>query len=142
MPAMQAVPSFCRHVRSVGPAIACGVAGLAFLASAASADPFGPTLLGAWTRGDGGARIKVERCAHGFCAVSTWTRPGADDEKPGDRLEMTLTRSEPAVWTGDAWDPQHNRSYSLRIEVSARAMVSHGCAMSGLVCKDVSWTRL
>jgi len=139
---MQAIPSFCRYVLSVGPAIAYGVAGLAFFASAASADPFATSLLGAWTRGDGGLRIKVERCARGFCAVSTWTRAGEDDEKPGDRLEMTLIRSEPAVWTGEAWDPQHSRAYSLRIEVSGREMILHGCAMSGLVCKDVSWTRL
>jgi len=139
---MKVIHSFYRKLRPVGPAIAYGVAGLAFISSVAYAEPIGPSLLGAWTRGDGGAKIKVERCAHGFCAVSTWTRPGEDDQKPGDRLEMKLTRAEPAVWTGEGWDPQHNRAISLRIEISGRAMVSHGCAMSGLVCKDVSWTRL
>lgn len=139
---MQAVYSFRRYVRFLGLAIACGVAGLTLVASASRADPRAPSLVGSWTREDGGERIKVERCSRGFCAVSTWTRPGEDEGKPGDRLEMNLTLSEPAVWTGDGWDPQHNRAYQLRIEVGEREMTSHGCVMSGLVCKVVSWMRL
>jgi len=134
--------SFSARSRGLRSWLAVGAACLVLSVSTSKAEQLGLSLIGFWSRGDGGAHIRVERCARGFCAVSTWTRPGDDDEKPGDRLEMALTLSEPAVWTGEAWDPQHNRSYKLRIEVGPREMVAHGCAMAGLVCKDVSWRRL
>lgn len=136
---MKAVCSLRHRARVVGSAIALGVAGLAVFTSPSLADSRKPSLLGLWSRADGSAHVKVERCAQRYCAVSTWVKPGNSDDKPGDRLVMNLTLAQPAVWEGEAFDPQHNINYRLRIQATGREATLHGCL--GTFCKDTSWTR-
>jgi uncharacterized protein (DUF2147 family) len=97
---------------------------------------------GEWARGDGKARVKIAPCGADLCAVNTWIKPGVKDEKVGDKLVMSVAKSEGGTWKGKAFDPQRKLNYRLTITVADRAMTTSGCVLGGLVCKKMEWTRL
>ncbi len=97
---------------------------------------------GAWSRGDGKAKVRIEPCGADLCAINTWIKPGVNDEKVGDKLVMMVTSTSPAKWSGKAFDPQRNLTYRLSMDVGADHMTTRGCVLGGLVCKNVGWTRI
>ena len=101
-----------------------------------------PSPFGLWARGDGKARVRVERCGSDLCAVNTWIRPGTDGEKAGDKLVMSVAPLGAGRWTGTAFDPQRDLSYRLTMTVRDASMTTRGCVLAGLLCKDMGWTRL
>lgn len=108
-------------------------------ASAAAADS---SPLGLWARGDGKARVRIEKCDKALCAINTWIKPGTPDEKPGDKLVLTISPAGPDLLTGEAWDPQRNTTFRISVETGERQMTTRGCVLAGLLCKDMNWTRL
>jgi uncharacterized protein (DUF2147 family) len=60
----------------------------------------------------------------------------------GDKLILTVSPSGPSLMTGQAFDPQRNLTYRMRIEVGDRTMSSRGCILAGLLCRSMSWSRL
>ena len=101
-----------------------------------------PSLVGHWARGDGKARVVIEPCPGGYCAINTWIRPGTKGEKVGDKLVMNVSPSGPSTMEGKAWDPQRNLMYSMTIKVAANTLESRGCILGGLLCKNMSWSRI
>ena len=101
-----------------------------------------PSPLGEWARGDGKALVRIEPCSAAFCAVNTWIRPGTADEKVGDRLVMIVSPSGSSLLSGEAFDPQRNMTFRVRIEVGATTLSTHGCVLGGLLCKTMSFRRL
>lgn len=101
-----------------------------------------PSPFGLWARGDGKAKVRIERCGSDICAVNTWIREGSEGEKAGDRLVMTVEPAGAGRWTGTAFDPQRDLSYRLTMTVGATSMTTRGCIVAGLLCKDMGWTRL
>ena len=101
-----------------------------------------PSMLGLWARGDGKAVVRIEPCGANLCAINTWIRAGTKNEKAGDKLILTVSPSGPSVMTGQAFDPQRNLTYRMRIEVGERTMSSRGCILAGLLCRSMSWSRL
>lgn len=101
-----------------------------------------PSTLGDWERGDGKARVRIERCGRGLCVINTWIKPGTQGEKVGDRLLISTQRSEAPALSGEAWDPQRRLTYSIRMDARDRTMVTQGCWLAGLLCKSMTWTRL
>ncbi len=102
-----------------------------------------PSPFGLWARGDGKAKVKVERCGTALCATNTWIRAGTKGEKAGDKLVMKVQPDDnPGHWSGTAFDPQRDRTYRLTMQVSDRSMTVRGCVLAGIVCKDMGWTRL
>lgn len=101
-----------------------------------------PSPFGLWARGDGKAKVRIERCGSDICAVNTWIREGTSGEKTGDRLVMTVEPAGSGRWTGTAFDPQRDLSYRLTMTVGATSMTTRGCIVAGLLCKDMGWTRL
>ncbi len=122
-------------------AIAAAIAAvlLAPLAGFAASDP---SPFGLWARGDGNARVRIERCGSDLCAINTWIREGTKGEKAGDKLVMTVEPAGTGRWTGTAFDPQRDLSYRLTMTVGATSMTTRGCIVAGLLCKDMGWTRL
>ena len=100
-----------------------------------------PSLLGLWSRGDGKALVRIERCGDAFCAVNTWIRPDVSDEKVGETLVLKVAPSGPATFAGEAWDPKRKAGFRIRIETAERTMTTHGCMLAGLLCKNMNWTR-
>jgi uncharacterized protein (DUF2147 family) len=101
----------------------------------------GASIMGAWMRADGGARISVEPCGERFCAVNTWIKDPSKGEAVGDRLVMTLQPRDPVRLAGEAFDEKRGLKYSLLISVAENAMTTQGCVLSGIVCKTMNWTR-
>ncbi len=98
--------------------------------------------LGDWARGDGKTRIHVASCGAAICARNTWVRHGVSAEKVGDRLILRVKPTGAGRWSGNAFDPQRKKSYTINVRVSARRMTTQGCVMDGFVCQSMGWTRL
>ena len=99
-------------------------------------------LLGEWARGDGKALVRFEPCGSAVCAVNTWIKPGTAGEKVGDKLVLNVSPPGASVLTGEAFDPQRNMTFRMRMEVGAATMTTHGCVLGGLVCKTMDFRRL
>ena len=112
---------------------------LAFLAGSPAAAS--PSPEGLWARGDGNAKVRIERCPQGFCAVNTWIKEGTPDEKVGDYLVMKVAPDGPTSLAGDAYDPQRKMSYRIHIRTGDKSMTTTGCVW-GLLCKDMNWSRI
>jgi uncharacterized protein (DUF2147 family) len=97
---------------------------------------------GVWARDDGLVRARIGPCGGAVCAVNTWVRDPAGSEKIGDRLVMTMQRSSSGHWSGSAFDPQRNVTYSMEMSVEGERMTTRGCVLDGLVCRSVGWSRL
>lgn len=121
------------------------VAGALTLALAPALPAFAaaePSPLGLWARGDGNAKVRIERCGVDLCAVNTWIREGLKNEKVGDKLVMLVAPKGSGRWTGAAFDPQRDLNYRLTMTVRPASMTTRGCIVVGLLCKDMGWTRL
>ena len=101
-----------------------------------------PPFLGDWARGDGKTHIRVEPCGGAVCALNTWVKRGVSGEKVGDKLTLNVRPAGAARWSGKAFDPQRNQTYTIRVHVADNRMTTHGCVAGGLVCESMSWTRL
>ncbi len=124
-----------RHTRAA-------IAAAAFLVPPPSFAAAEPSPFGLWARGDGKAKVRIERCGSDICAVNTWIRGGTRGEKTGDKLVVTVEPAGRGRWTGTAFDPQRDLSYRLTMTVGATSMTTRGCIVAGLLCTDMGWTRL
>lgn len=134
-----------QHLRLAGNAGARAVKlaglllGTALLSNPASAA--GNEAHGVWMRGDGNARVRIAPCGASLCATNLWVRDKSGGEAVGDRLIMTVKPRNAGTLEGKAFDPKRNLNYSIRIKVSNAGLVTRGCIVGGLLCKDVRWTR-
>jgi uncharacterized protein (DUF2147 family) len=95
---------------------------------------------GAWTRTDGGSKVRIQPCGKSFCATNTFIRDPQSDEKVGDVLVMTLEDKGDAL-SGTAFDKRRNKSYNISVSVNNGSMNTRGCILGGLLCKGVAWTK-
>lgn len=111
---------------------------LTLIPTAALADGF----LGAWARGDGIARVKVERCGAQTCMTDTYIRPDVTSEKVGDKVIFDVKPQADGTLSGSAYDPQRDLRFSVVVTIAGDRMTTKGCVLGGLVCKSESWTRI
>lgn len=101
---------------------------------------------GIWMRGDGNAKVAMEPCdidgVRKFCAVNLWIKDSSKGEAIGDKLIMTLSPTAGNEFSGEAYDPKRDRTYSILMTVNSNQMTTRGCVFLGLICKSVSWTRV
>ena len=122
---------------------AAALAGVLLMVGAGSAAlASDPSFLGDWARGDGKTQIRIEPCGGAFCAFNTWVRSGVSGEKIGDRLTLNVMPTGAARWSGDAFDPQRNQTYTITIHVANERKTTYGCVSSGIFFASISWTRL
>ena len=98
-------------------------------------------ITGVWNRGDGNARVSVERCGDAFCATNVWIRDPSSGEKVGDVLVMKVRPQNDALLSGTAFDPQRNLTLSATVSVAGDTMTTRGCIFAGMLCKSMNWTR-
>lgn len=101
-----------------------------------------PSPFGLWARGDGKAKVKVERCGADLCATNTWVREGTKGEKAGDILVMSVKPDDAGTWQGTAFDRQRDLTYRMTLKVGDKQMTTEGCVLAGIVCKEMGWTRI
>ncbi|HEV7257254.1 MAG TPA: DUF2147 domain-containing protein [Bosea sp. (in: a-proteobacteria)] len=108
---------------------------LSSLASAAATD-----IDGVWLRDDGNARVRIAPCGDKICATNLWIGDTSGGEEAGDKLVMTLSRRADGSYSGNAYDPKRDKNFSMTVKVSEGALVTRGCIVGGLLCRDVNWT--
>jgi uncharacterized protein (DUF2147 family) len=96
---------------------------------------------GLWKRGDEKASVSIAPCGGNVCASNTWVANPAGSEKVGDVLVMTLQPKGKGM-EGTAFDPQRNLTYALAVNVAENTMTTRGCLLMGLLCNEMTWTRL
>ena len=45
-------------------------------------------------------------------------------------------------WSGSAYNPEDGKTYAGKASVSGGSMTTKGCALAGLICKSVNWSRI
>ncbi|WP_165978939.1 DUF2147 domain-containing protein [Antarcticimicrobium luteum] len=129
-----------RHIKRTLAAAIC--AGLIPMAVAAD------TPLGTWlTPPDANgivAHIEAQPCGAAACGViaRTYDSQGRPVQTPnlGVRVFWDMTPAGAGVWTGRAFVPAHNRSYTGTMKVRGNRMTVRGCL--GPVCQSQVWARV
>lgn len=111
---------------------------LAF-ASLSAASAAATDLDGTWLRDDGNARVRIAPCGDKICATNLWIGDTSKGEAAGDKLIMTLSRQPDGTFSGNAYDPKRDWSYSMMITATAGALTTRGCIVGRLICRDVNW---
>lgn len=106
-------------------------------ASAAAQQPTDPS--GVWMRDDGNARVRIAPCGTNICATNLWIGDTSKGEEAGDRLVMSLTQKTADTLAGTAYDPKRNRTYSITVVVLDKSLVTRGCILGRILCRDVHW---
>lgn len=99
-----------------------------------SADPSG-----IWLRDDGNARVRIAPCGTNICATNLWIGDTSKGEEAGDRLVMSLQPKSPDTLAGTAYDAKRDRTYSITVQVSENALLTRGCILGGVLCRNVHW---
>ena len=55
---------------------------------------------------------------------------------------MNIKQQDSSRWIGMAFDPKRNLTFNIGVEVAPSQMTTQGCALGGLLCKTVEWTRI
>lgn len=94
---------------------------------------------GIWLRDDGNARVRIAPCGSNICATNLWIGDTSKGEETGDRLVMSLQPKSPDTLSGTAYDAKRDRTYSITVQVSENALLTRGCILGGILCKNVYW---
>jgi uncharacterized protein (DUF2147 family) len=114
---------------------------LAFL-TASQAGAAGGGVSGAWTRGDGTAKIRFSPCGgDAVCGFLAWKKDPNGPAKIGQQLFFDMKPKGENVWAGSAFNPEDGRTYTGKMTLSGDHLVTAGCVLGGLICKSFGWTR-
>lgn len=94
---------------------------------------------GTWLRDDGNARVRIAPCGDKICATNLWIGDTSKGEAAGDKLVMTLARQPDGTFSGNAYDPKRDWTYSMTITATPGALTTRGCIVGRLICRDVNW---
>lgn len=99
-----------------------------------------PDPSGLWIRDDGNARVQIAPCGSDICATNVWIGDTSGGEEEGDVLVMKLEPRSATELGGTAYDRKRDRTYSISVDVRDNGLVTRGCVLGGLLCRNVSWT--
>ncbi len=92
-----------------------------------------------WLRDDGNARVQIAPCGENICATNLWIGDTSKGEAAGDRLVMSLKPKSADTLSGTAYDAKRDRTYSITVQVSDSSLLTRGCILGGVLCRDVHW---
>jgi uncharacterized protein (DUF2147 family) len=100
-------------------------------------------VLGVWLHESGDARVKFTPCGDAVCGWIVWIKAGADtDARVGDRTFYEMRRVSPDLWRGKTLYPEDGEVYDATMQLKGPVLTTSGCAIGGLICKSVRWTRV
>ncbi len=100
-------------------------------------------LVGSWQRSDGTSRIRMAPCGGGVCGSVSWLKdPVNSASKVGQQIFFGMKPDGAGTWSGNALNPEDGKTYSGKATVSGSSLTTQGCALGGLICRSVSWTRM
>ena len=120
---------------------------LGFVEMALAADPSG-----IWLRENGASRVRFAACGSALCGTIVWLKePGLDKNNPnegqksrslvGTRVFYDMAPNGENKWSGKAYNPEDGRTYSGNMTLSGDSLSTQGCALAGLICRTVTWSR-
>lgn len=99
------------------------------------------SVLGTWTRDTGASKISFAACGGAICGTISWLKDASGKAKVGQRVFSGLKETSPGKYSGTAIDPEDGKEYSGSITVNGNSMTGGGCALGGLICKNVTYRR-
>jgi uncharacterized protein (DUF2147 family) len=108
----------------------------ALCASSALADPSGT-----WLRESGASRVKIGKCGSAYCGTIVWLKDSSGPAKIGQRVFYDMKESGANKYEGKAFNPEDGKTYTGKMTVSGSRLTTSGCALGGLICKSVNWSR-
>lgn len=118
---LTAVLSFCAGL-AVSPALA--------------ADPSGTYL-----RDTGASKVKIAKCGDAYCGSIVWLKDPSGPAKLGQRIFYEMKPDGENKWVGKAFNPEDGKTYNGKMSLSGGSLTTAGCALGGLICKSVSWSK-
>jgi uncharacterized protein (DUF2147 family) len=100
------------------------------------------TVVGEWLRDTGSARVRIASCGDKLCGVIVWVRDKDSPTKVGTRVFYDMERERPNNWSGLAFNPEDQQTYSGALVLDGDKMSATGCVVGKLFCKSVYWTRV
>ena len=97
--------------------------------------------LGIWQRTDGQARVQFSPCNGGYCGTIVWLRDPNGPAHVGQQVFFGMGQTGPNSWTGSAFNPEDGKTYDGSMTLSGNRLTTQGCALGGMICKTVYWTR-
>lgn len=98
---------------------------------------------GTWQRKDTGAsRVRFAKCGDAICGTIIWLKDTSGAAKVGQRVFYDMKPNGDGRWVGKAFNPEDGKTYSGKVSVNGKQMMTEGCALAGLVCRSVNWARL
>ena len=96
---------------------------------------------GKWMRGDGNALVRIAPCGSKTCVTNLWIGDTSKGESVGDQLLMSLKPGPANAFSGTAYDPKRKLNYSIVLKIQKGGLMTRGCFIGKLVCRDVYWTE-
>ena len=115
---------------------------VAGLASCLAVPAMADEAKGVWLRQEGAARVKIAACGGSLCGTIVWLKDTNGPGHVGQRVFFDMTSSGPNTWAGTAFNPEDGKTYSGKLAVNGNALTTTGCALGGLICRSMSWSRV
>lgn len=121
------------------------IAGLAALMSMALAAP--PALAadptGTWLRPSTGTHIQIFHCGGSLCGRIVSVKEPARQPTVGRIVISGAQRTADNNWEGELFNTDDGSTYSGHLSLqSASTLRLQGCALSNMICKGETWTRV
>jgi uncharacterized protein (DUF2147 family) len=97
---------------------------------------------GTWLRDSGASRVRFAKCGEAFCGTIVWLKDESGPAKIGQRVFFDMKADGANRFTGKAFNPEDGKTYSGKIFLNGDKMLTEGCALAGLVCRSVNWSKV
>ena len=96
---------------------------------------------GVWMRSTNDAKVNFSRCGDALCGRVAWVKNPERTKDVGLKVFYDMKPTGPGAWTGQAFNPEDGRTYSGKMVLAGNMLTTSGCALGGLICKSVVWSR-
>ena len=96
---------------------------------------------GTWLRDSGASRVRIAPCGDALCGTIVWLKDASGPAKVGQRVFYDMKPNGAGSWAGKAFNPEDGKTYSGKMSLSGNSLTTAGCALGGLICKSVQWSR-
>ena len=115
---------------------------VAMLAAGGAAQAQAQDATGVWLRDSGESRVRFAPCGGALCGTITWLKSPDSKAKVGQRVFFDMKPAGANQWNGQAFNPEDGKTYTGKMSLSGNRLTTSGCALGGLVCRSVVWTRV
>lgn len=96
---------------------------------------------GTWLRESGASRVRISKCGDAYCGAISWLKDTTGPAKVGQRVFFDMKPNGEDKWEGKAFNPEDGKTYTGKMVLAGNRLTTSGCALGGLVCKSVKWSK-